>query len=280
MRRIGLVVKQAEEPEAAAGDLMKWLEERNIEVTSDISAPGIDAVIVVGGDGTLLNAARMVGKTDIPVLGIYLGGLGFLTEISYDANLYPILERFLKGDFWVEKRMMLRANIVTDASDGWTGTALNEVVVNKGALSTMIKITVWEGDELITSYYGDGLIISTPTGSTAYNLSAGGPIVHPELMVIILTPICPFMLGSRPIILPDSANISVKVKAKSPDVHVILDGQDNYQLGKGDSLTIKICKEKGLLRLAKLSRRSFFSVLRNKLKWGEQEILITAPPKP
>lgn len=278
MKKIGLVVKQARAPQETAEKLMEWLRNRNIEVFRDISKPDLDAVIVVGGDGTLLHAARMLINRNIPLFGIYFGGLGFLTEVSCDITMYSTLDRFLKGDFQVEKRMMLRATIVANNNEIWSGSALNEVVINKGALSTMIKISAWEKDELMTSYYGDGLIVSTPTGSTAYNLSAGGPIVYPEMELIILTPICPFMLGSRPIILPGGADISVRVQAKSPDVHVIMDGQENYQLGEGESLTIKIRKEEGLLQIAKLSTRSFFSVLRNKLKWGEQEIL-TAPPR-
>ncbi len=272
MRKIGLIVKQDKKPRQAARSLIRWLREQGVEVLTDISEPGLDAVIVLGGDGTLLKAARMIGNRKIPVLGINLGGLGFLTEVRYDACLYPMLERFLAGDFAVEKRMMLRTTVFSGTSACWAGSALNEVVISKGALATIIQISAWNKDELITNYEGDGLIISTPTGSTAYNLSAGGPIVHPELKAIIMTPICPFMLGSRPIILPDSADIRVKVSAESPDVHLILDGQVNYKLGKGESVTVNIRRAKGLLHLVKSPDRSYFSILRNKLKWGEQEV--------
>lgn len=272
MQKIGLIVKEDRRPRQAARQLIKWFERHQVEVFTDVSEPHLDAVIVLGGDGTLLKAARLLGNKKIPVLGVNLGSLGFLTEVRYDQRLYLLLERFLAGDFSIEKRMMLQAAVFTEHSGQWNGSALNEVVISKGALSTMIQISAWEKDELITSYKGDGLIISTPTGSTAYNLSAGGPIVHPELRVIIMTPICPFMLGSRPIILPDSANIKVKVSAKSSDAHLILDGQINYELGKGESITVHICRAKGLLHLVKSPARSYFSILRNKLKWGEQEV--------
>ncbi|MDO9462826.1 MAG: NAD(+)/NADH kinase [Deltaproteobacteria bacterium] len=272
MRKIGLVIKEDRKPKQVARSLKKWLRQHGVEVFTDISRPDLDAVIVLGGDGTLLRAARVLGNKKIPVLGVNLGGLGFLTEVSYDARLYAMLERFLAGDFTVGKRMMLQATVLSETSGRWTGSALNEIVISKGALSNMIKISVWEDDELITSYEGDGLIISTPTGSTAYNLSAGGPIVHPELKLIIMTPICPFMLSSRPIILPDSANIKVKVTAGSPDVHLILDGQVNYELGRGESITVNVGRARGLLHIVKSPARGYFSILRNKLKWGEQEI--------
>lgn len=272
MQKIGLVVKEDRKCKQAARRLIKWLRQHQVEVFTDISKLDLDAVIVLGGDGTLLKAARVLGNKRVPVLGVNLGSLGFLTEVSYNARFYPMLERFLTGDFTIEKRMMLQATVLAETSERWSGSALNEIVVSKGALSTMIQISAWEKDELITSYEGDGLIISTPTGSTAYNLSAGGPIVHPELRVIIMTPICPFMLGSRPIILPDLANIKVRVSAKSPEVHLILDGQVNYELGKGESVTVNIRKAKGLLHIVKSPARGYFSILRNKLKWGEQEV--------
>lgn len=278
IRKIGLMVKEGKQPEEAAARLSSWLGERNVEVFRDIGEPDLDMVVVLGGDGTLLYTARLVSDRQIPILGIYFGRLGFLTEISCDENLYPKLERILAGDYQIEKRMMLKTSVISNGSVKWTGDALNEVVVNKGALSTMIQLSVRDNEDLITKYYGDGLIVSTPTGSTAYNLSAGGPIVHPELMLIVLTPICPFMLSSRPIILPDASILSVQVTARSPDVHLILDGQVNYELGRGESLSIRIERGKKLLQLIKLSKRSYFSVLRSKLKWGEQETPSPVPP--
>lgn len=271
MQKIGLVIKEDRRPKEAARRLARWLMERGIEVFTDLSIADLDGVIALGGDGTLLKAARILGNKEVPVLGINLGGLGFLTAVSYGAGTYPVLEQFLAGNFTVEKRIMLQATVFSEGSKRWTGRALNEVVISKGALTTMVQISVWDRDDLITSYKGDGLIISTPTGSTAYNLSAGGPIVYPGFKAIIMTPICPFMLSSRPIILPDSARIRVRVAAESPDVHLILDGQVNYELGNGESVTIDICRAKSLLHLVKSPARSYFSILRNKLKWGEQE---------
>ncbi len=278
MQSIGLAVKAGRAPEEAACRLTEWLKTRNVEVHTDLTRPDLEAVIILGGDGTLLRAARLMKNKEVPILGIYLGRLGFLTEISYDPHTYAAVERLLAGDFAVEKRMMLRATVMSGSEVTWSDSALNEVVINKGALSTMIKIRVCQDEEPVMSYDGDGLIVSTPTGSTAYNLSAGGPIDHPELMLIILTPICPFMLGSRPIILPDIARLSVKVEARSPDAHLILDGQVNYELSRGKDLTIHIEREENLLRLVKSSTRSYFSVLRNKLRWGEQEGPRSTPP--
>ena len=184
----------------------------------------------MGGDGTILSVARHYGRLGLPILGVNMGGLGFLTEISLD-ELYPCLEEYvLPGKFEVEERLILTVSLIRDGETIWQENVLNDAVINKGALARIAELTTWIDDEYLTTYRADGLIVSTPTGSTAYTLSAGGPIAYPTLRHIILLPICPHTLSNRPIILPETVTVAVTLDEKVQDVYLTLDGQVGREL--------------------------------------------------
>jgi NAD+ kinase len=225
----------------------------------------LDLVVVLGGDGTLLKAARFYGDQGAPVLGVNLGGLGFLTEIAREEFL-PLFEKILAGDFQTEPRMMLAAEIIRQGEARPSTPFLNDAVINKGALARIIDLETSINNQFLTSYRGDGLIVATPTGSTAYNLAAGGPILHPALETIIITPICPFALTNRPIIVQDNVVIDIRLGSKARDVWLTFDGQVGYPLEGGDVVRVK--KKTGSLRLIKSPFKNYFEILRTKLKWG------------
>lgn len=259
--------KIKERLEKEPGIVVYWEEEQaspsRPERRSD-PAP-LDFVVVLGGDGTLLKAARLYGHRDAPILGINLGGLGFLTEISLD-EVQILFERLLKGDYQTEERMMLNARILREGESMPALSFLNDVVINKGALARIIDLETHIGGQFLTSYRGDGLIVATPTGSTAYNLSAGGPILHPALNTIMLTPICPFTLTNRPIILKDDSVIDIRLGSKVSEVWLTFDGQVGYPLQPGD--VVRVQKAEKPLRLIKTPFKNYFEILRTKLKWG------------
>ncbi len=280
--KIGIVTKiNKEEAIEETKKLLAWAEGKGIEVFIDRDLAiktgyregydknripeMIDLLVVLGGDGTLLSAARLVGTREVPILGVNLGSLGFLTEITLD-ELYDVMEGVLKGDFEYEERMMLCARVYRWGEEVATYTVLNDAVINKGTLARIIDLETRVDGEYITTYRADGLIISTPTGSTAYSLSAGGPIVYPSLNSIIIAPICPFTLTNRPIVLPEHMKIEVTLKTPESDVLLTLDGQVGFPLRVGDVVTIE--KASRHLRLVKSPTRSYFEVLRRKLKWG------------
>jgi len=231
----------------------------------------VDMVVVLGGDGTLLSMADCIGAAglDIPMLGVNFGSLGFLTEVTL-PELYPSLDAALSGRAPVEERMMLRSTTIRSGATYADHIALNDVVVTKGARSRMIDLSVSVGDEFITRVKADGLIVATPTGSTAYNLAAGGPIVQPTLDAFLLTPIAPHTLTNRPIVIPVSLPVRVQpnIEDAREELFVTFDGQAGFQLQPGDE--IRICRADRTLRLIRPSTRSYFAVLREKLKWGER----------
>jgi NAD+ kinase len=223
-------------------------------------------VVVLGGDGTLLGAARKVGGHGIPILGVNLGGLGFLTSIPID-RLYSSIEMILSGDLEVEDRLMIETKILRDEKEVFCFKSLNDVVINKGALARIIDLDVFINDEFLTTYRSDGLIISTPTGSTAYNLAAGGPILYPTMSNFIVTPICPFTLTNRPIILPDSETVLITMGKKSEEeVILTFDGQVGFDLLHGDKVLIYKSKER--IELFKSPDQTYFEILRKKMMWG------------
>jgi NAD+ kinase len=231
-------------------------------------ASGVDMVLVLGGDGTLLSMADCIGdaKSGIPILGVNFGSLGFLTEITL-PELYPSLEAALDGRAHVESRMMLRSTTERDGRTLAQLIALNDAVITKTARSRMIDLSVSVGDEFVTRVRADGLIIATPTGSTAYNLAAGGPIVHPNVDALILTPIAPHTLTNRPVVIPATSAVRVQPNMEERDeVFVTFDGQAGFQLQAGDEITVR--RAETPLRLIRPSTRSYFEVLRTKLKWG------------
>jgi NAD+ kinase len=278
IRRAGIVVK----PRLPGADedvskLTRWLRERSVEVLSDRDVPReqmpheVDLVIVLGGDGTLLAMADRIGQAgrDIPILGVNFGSLGFLTEIRID-ELYPSLESVLNGSARYDERRMLHAEATRAGHPPDARIVLNDVVFTKTALSRMIELSVSVSGSFVTRVKADGLIIASPTGSTAYNLAAGGPIVHPVVDALVLTPIAPHTLTNRPVIIPASTMVEVQPLAEthSDDVFVTYDGQAGYALRQGD--TVRVRRADQTLRLVKAPHRTYFEVLREKLKWGER----------
>ena len=290
MKRVGIIAKQ-NKPEAAtvASHLVEWLCPKKIEVyieerMEDLLSPSfpgpylnsvrkeeiptlVEMVIVLGGDGTLLSVARLVGAHDVPILGVNLGGLGFLTEITLE-ELDRVLERVFQGDFVTDERVLLNAAVIRREEKMAEFTVLNDAVINKGALARIIDLETTINGEYLTTFKSDGLIISTPTGSTAYNLSAGGPIVYPSLHCIIITPICPHTLTNRPIVIPDDVEIRAILKTKQQEVLLTLDGQQGFVLEFED--VVEVRKAEGRILLIKSPYRHYFEVLREKLKWGER----------
>jgi len=284
MQRIGLYAKR-NHPAAVkvARELTAWLQERGIEVFLEKPlaesmgvGPGypgsalpsmVELIVVLGGDGTLISVARQVGALRIPILGVNLGSLGFLTEVTLD-ELYATLNRVLQGDFTVSNRMMLKAVVRRGNEEIGQYRVLNDVVINKGALARIIDMEAWVDDTYLTTFKADGLIIATPTGSTAYNLAAGGPIIYPGLHCLIISPICPHMLTNRPIIVSDESVIRIEVKFQDEDVAFTADGQVGMPLRGGD--VVEVRRSKSLTRLIKSPSKDYFEVLRAKLKWGER----------
>jgi NAD+ kinase len=281
MRTIGIIAKR-NKPEAipVVKELVSWLSDRAVasfvepEMAQSVPhaaldktemALTVDMVVVLGGDGTLLTAARALQKRQVPILGVNLGGLGFLTEITL-AELFPMLEAILRGDYKTDERMLLTARVWRKGKVIEQFTVLNEVVINKGALARIIELeTVVDGASL-TTFRADGLIISTPTGSTGYSLSAGGPIVYPSLPAIIVTPICPHNVTNRPIICPQDATIGITLRSGDQEVYLTLDGQVGFAMQLRDCVEVR--QGEGRVKLIKSPTRSYFEVLRQKLMWG------------
>jgi NAD+ kinase len=228
----------------------------------------VDIVVVLGGDGTLLSMADCIASAGIsvPILGVNFGSLGFLTEITM-GEIYPTLEGVLKGEYRHEERRMLRAVVRRQGEAETTGDVLNDVVVTKAALSRIIELDVAVDGVFVSAFRADGLIVSSPTGSTAYNLAAGGPILHPTLDAVVLTPICPHMLTNRPLVVSDRSAVEVRLRGEPGGVaHITLDGQRGFPL-RGDD-TVTVTRSPRTIRLVK-ARRDYFEVLRTKLKWGD-----------
>lgn len=264
--------------------LMEWLRSRKIDVLVDMEtqsclnsdAPAlsreelgakIDLAIVLGGDGTLLSAARSLAGRLFPVLPVNLGALGFLTSVTLD-ELYPLLDDVLEGKYRTSARMMLDAEVSSNGHSKDHKCALNDAVANKGALARMLDFDVYVDQKHVGRYRADGLIVATPTGSTAYSLAAGGPIVDPDLDAFVITPICPHMLTNRPIVIPSTARIDLDFAAAEEPVYVTLDGQTGFQLKANDRVTIT--KSERRVTLVRPPNKTYFEILRSKLRWGER----------
>jgi NAD+ kinase len=227
----------------------------------------VDVVIVFGGDGTMLGVTRLIGDKGVPILGVNLGGLGFITEVERD-DLFDCIDKMLSGNCSIEERIMLTARVHRNRTVAAEFTVLNDVVINKGALARIIELEAYISSNYVTTFKSDGLIIATPTGSTAYSLAAGGPILYPTLNSIVLTPICSHTLTNRPIVLPDNVTVLVTLRSASEDVYLTMDGQIGFSLEKDD--TVEIMKAAYTTRLLIPCQRNYFQVLRTKLKWGER----------
>lgn len=224
-------------------------------------------IVVLGGDGTLLSVARNLKGRDVPILGVNLGGLGFLTEISPDE--FPeILENVIRGDYDISRRIMLDVTVKREGNKVFEFAVLNDAVITKDALARIIDIETHVNGEYLTTFKSDGLIFSTPTGSTGYSLAAGGPILYPSMRNIIVTPICPHMLTNRPIILPEKVSIQAILKSRDEKVVLTLDGQIGFPLEYGDEILIN--ESSHAVSLVKSSSKGYFEILRTKLKWGER----------
>lgn len=264
--------------------LVEWLEGRKIEVLLDETAaqaagPGAkatsreklvadsDLVIVLGGDGTLLAAARAMADREVPMLPVNLGSLGFLTSVKL-SELYEMLELFLNGKSRINLRMMLQAEVLRSGAQKHAARALNEAVVNQAALARLMDFDVHVAGSHIGRYRADGLIVATPTGSTAYSLAAGGPIVHPAIDAFLITPICPHMLTHRPLVVPGDSKIEITFSPGDEPVHLTLDGQMGFELEPRDRISIS--KSPIRVPLVRPWEKTYFEVLREKLRWGER----------
>ncbi len=284
IKTVGIMAKpNVAEAHQIVPRLLAWLEERGIEVRIDEetaaytanrpalpreSVPeGCDLIVVLGGDGTLLSAARAIGEREIPLFAANLGGLGFLTAITID-ELFPELERAFRNEHRIGKRKLLEAEVVRNRTVVARYHALNDVVIAKPALARMIDLDAWVDNQFVCAYKVDGLIVCTPTGSTAYSLSAGGPIIFPRVPAICLTPICPHMLTNRPVIVPETSVVQVLCGNKHEAAYLTIDGQVGEPLREEDRV---VCRSsRNALHLIRPPRMMFFDVLRQKLKWGER----------
>jgi len=288
IKRIGVVVKP-HQPDALETlcSLTEWLHARDIKlvgtqtldreriehktgcvvdaVADDELAKNADLILVLGGDGTMIATARTIGDIEIPVLGVNYGGLGYLAEFRIE-EMFSALESILGGNYELESRLMLEVELRRGDELVTHKRVLNDVVVNKSALARIIEIETYLDDQFVNSFRADGLIVATPTGSTAYNLSAGGPIIYPSMNAVVITPICPFTLSNRPIVVPDDSVIEVRLLTKNEEVALTLDGQVGFPLQVGDRLVIR--KSKTTFNLVQPTNRNYFDVLRDKLKWG------------
>jgi NAD+ kinase len=288
IKRIGIVLKP-NQPDAlrTVCELVSWLDERGIalvgtpeierdrieletgcaveQVEREELAAHVDLILVLGGDGTMIATARMLGEREVPVLGVNYGGLGYLAEFRIE-ELYQALDSILSGNFRLDKRVMLDVELRRGDELITHNRVLNDVVINKSALARIIEIEAYLNQRFVNSFRADGLIISTPTGSTAYNLSAGGPVIFPSMNAVVITPICPFTLSNRPIVVPDDATIELLLKTDQEEVTLTLDGQVGVSLKVEDRAVIR--KSSVAFNLVQPSNRNYFDVLRDKLRWG------------
>jgi NAD+ kinase len=286
IKTVGIISRPRREDVArVVPPLVNWLQAHGAEVICDSETgeciqplaaqtrkrediPGCtDLLIVLGGDGTLLSAARLTAECRVPILAVNLGGLGFLTTVPQD-EIYSILEELFAGKHRVSERVMLDAEIIRAGTVIRRQIALNDAVLNKAALARIMDLELRVDGEYVTTYKSDGLILSTPTGSTAYSLAAGGPIVYPTVEAFVVSPICPHTLTNRPIVIPDSATIEIDFKAEDDAVFLTLDGQIGIELLRGDHIRVRKAPNK--LMLVRPARKTYYQILRSKLKWGER----------
>ena len=286
IKTVGIISRPRREDVASVvPPLVNWLQAHGAEVicdteTGDCFGPlavqtrkredlpvCTELLIVLGGDGTLLSAARLAAGRKVPILAVNLGGLGFLTTVSQD-EIYPILEEMFSGKNRISERVMLEAEIIRDGAVVRRQIALNDAVLNKAALARIMDLELRVDGDYVTAYKADGLILSTPTGSTAYSLAAGGPIVYPTVEAFVITPICPHTLTNRPLVIPDSAIIEVDFKGGDEAAFLTLDGQVGIELMQGDHIRVHKAQDK--LLLVRPAKKTYYEILRSKLKWGER----------
>jgi NAD+ kinase len=280
LKKIGLVIKADAKANKKADELEQWLQSKGVEVIRKKTvAPGLKSsrkipkpapsdlfcVFVLGGDGTFLSAVRWIGNSDIPVLGIKFGEVGFLAEIA-EENLLSAAEKALKKEYQLKPRMRLYAQVKREGKIIAHETVLNDVVINKGALARLARIDTYIDEHYLTTYSADGLIIATPTGSTAYSLAAGGPVIHPEVAGIIMTPICPHTLTNRPLILPEDVSIKLKLEKGSSDMMLTFDGQVGLEINVRDEILVE--KAQQPINIMRIPGLQYFDILKAKLRWS------------
>jgi len=268
---IGLLVKRDDQARKKSIELERWLLERDVDVVyaegfaKILPRDDLFCMVVLGGDGTFLSAARLIGKRDIPLMGIKFGEVGFLAE-TLEGRLYRAMEALLEGSFYIEKRMRLEVSVIREDGENPRASVLNDLVLNRGALSRLAYSAVYLNGSYLTTFKADGLIVATPTGSTAYSLAAGGPVIHPTVPGIILTPICPFTLTNRPLIIPDDTEIEIQLEGDATDIFLTFDGQEGVSIGSKDRIVIT--KGKHPVKMISFSKDNYYDVLKARLLWS------------
>ncbi|MEW6734924.1 MAG: NAD(+)/NADH kinase [Acidobacteriota bacterium] len=283
LRRIGIVVKpNITSAWPVVTQMGKWSIKHGIELLVEQHAHTFvegamtfmareeipqhaDLIIVLGGDGTMLATARLIGAHAVPVMGVNFGTLGYLTEFSVE-ELFPTLDRIIEGNYCLDIRVRLDARVLRNEQCIAEASVLNDVVVNKSALARIIELECWINDQLVNNFRADGLIISTPTGSTAYSLSAGGPLIHPRMHAMAITPICPHALTNRPLVIPDEAPVDLILMTPREEVTLTLDGQIGFSLKGGDRICVR--KSEQYFQLIQSNNKNYFQILHEKLNWG------------
>ncbi|MCF8111525.1 MAG: NAD(+)/NADH kinase [Desulfobacteraceae bacterium] len=281
MEQIGLFVKRDKAARDKADELAEWFRQRGIEVVRrdsfqpklgldenrgrEVDTSSITCVFVLGGDGTFLSASRWIGDSGMPMIGVKFGDIGFLAEISEDA-VFLAAEAVISRNFTIESRDRLQVEIIRNGKPYVRETVLNDVVINKGVLARLANIDTYIDEHYLTTYRSDGLIVATPTGSTAYSLAAGGPVVHPAVEGFIVTPICPFTLTNRVLVVPNSSRIKIRPGEKSSDIVATFDGQEGMELDSSDEIIME--KSRSPLQLIKLPGYNYFDILKAKLRWS------------
>ncbi len=279
MKKVGIVVKADPTVSRKADDLEQWLQARGLETLRRESTPpqrgvvrkesvapaDLFCILVLGGDGTFLSAVRWIGDQRIPILGVKFGEVGFLAETAED-RLYEVLEAILNNAFQTQPRMRLLVEVMRQDRQRAIETVLNDVVINKGALARLASIDTSIDGRYLTTYRADGLIVATPTGSTAYSLAAGGPVLHPSVPAIVMTPICPFTLTNRPLIIPDASTITINLEKRSADIMLTFDGQQGLEIDDQDTIIIR--KGPHPIHMISEPNRHYYDVLKAKLRWS------------
>jgi len=280
LQKVGLFVKKDPRACQKADEFEAWLTKQSIEVVRKVSSPpgiysptknlasapqDLSCLFVLGGDGTFLSAARWIGDLSIPLLGIKFGEIGFLAETA-EENLFSAAEKIFNNEYKINRRMRLEVRIERQHKEFAGATVLNDIVINRGALARLANIETYTNDHYLTTYRADGLIISTPTGSTAYSLAAGGPVVHPDVPGIIITPICPFTLTNRPVIVPDSIRITLRFEKGASDIMLTFDGQEGVDITDADTIIVQ--RSSHPLHMITLPGQQYFDVLKAKLRWS------------
>ena len=269
-QRVGIVVKNEAHAQEKARELIRTLGDKCVVIDTQVETEchlpeDLICIIVLGGDGTFLSVSRFIGNKKIPLMGVKFGEVGFLAETT-EENLYVAVEAVFRGDYIIRERSRLDIKVMRKGEQIIDVDVLNDAVINKAALSRLASCAVYLDDTYLTTYRADGLIVATPTGSTAYSLAAGGPVVHPEVPSIILTPICPFTLTNRPLLIPDSTRVEIRLEGSPEDMILTLDGQEGFEMDPKDKIFIQ--KSRNAVKTISFEDQSYFKVLKTRLKWS------------